>query len=96
MDRKQALELISKHFSEIQKFKVKSIGIFGSVARNEATADSDVDVLVEFSEPIGLFEFARLQHYLEKLLGRRVDLVAKNAIKLQLRGRILKEMVHAA
>ena len=51
-----------------------SLFLFGSVARNEAKASSDVDLLVEFSQPVGLFTLARLQIYLEKLLGCAIDL----------------------
>ena len=56
-----------------QQFKVDKIGIFGSYVRNQATAESDIDVLVEFYEPIG-WEFVDLQHYLEDILECRVDL----------------------
>jgi len=60
-----------------KKYKVKSIGVFGSVARGDNTKKSDVDVLVEFSEPIGLFKFIGLENYLSDVLERKVDLVTK-------------------
>lgn len=63
-----------------QKYKVKKIGIFGSYARGEQKEISDVDVLVEFEEPVG-FAFIHLADSLEELLGIKVDLTTKDAIK---------------
>lgn len=62
------------------RYFVRSLGIFGSFARNEQTENSDVDILVEFEKPIGL-QFVDLAEYLESLLDLKVDLVSKNAIK---------------
>ena len=72
------------------------VSLFGSVARNEAREDSDVDLLVEFGRPIGLFEFARPQRELGERLGRRVEVVTVDALKPRLRDRILREAVVAA
>lgn len=77
-----------------EKFKVQSIGVFGSYSRQEQTPASDVDVLVEFYAPPG-WDFFDLQDYLENLLGIRVDLVTRNAIKPQLQESILHEVVYA-
>ena len=66
------------------------------VARDEAREESDVDLLVEFDRPIGLFEFARLQRQLGELLGHRVDLVTAAALEPQLRDSILREAVFVA
>jgi len=95
MRRGEILQLLAAHRPELARFSVKSLAIFGSVARDEARPDSDVDILVEFDEPVGLFEFVRLKDYLETLLDRSVDLVTPDALKEQLRERILKEAVHA-
>ncbi len=73
------------------RFHLKDMGVFGSFARGEETPASDVDILVEFSEPIG-WEFVELKEYLENILGRRVDLVTKNALKKQLKDEILDEV----
>jgi uncharacterized protein len=73
------------------RFHVKDIGIFGSFARGEETGASDVDILVEFSEPVG-WEFVDLKEYIEEILGLPVDLVTKNALKRQLKDKILKEV----
>ena len=66
-----------------------------TTVRGEVRPESDFDVLVEFQNPVGIFEFLRLRHRLEKLLGRRVDLVTPAALKRQLRDQILKEAVYA-
>jgi len=75
------------------RFKVKKIGIFGSYVRGEAKESSDIDILVELSEPIG-WELIDLQEYLEKILGTSVDLVTVKALKPQLSDIILKEVVY--
>jgi len=95
MQRQIALDILRKHRDELRQFGVKSIDVFGSVVRGEARSDSDIDILVEFDFPVGLLTFFRLQHHLEDLLGRRVDLATPAALKRQLRDRILKEAVYA-
>jgi len=78
---KEIKEILKKHQEEIrQKYGVKSIGIFGSFARNEQTEVSDIDIIVEFERPIGL-KFFELADYLEKILGLKVDLLTLNALK---------------
>ena len=74
------------------KFFVDKIGYFGSFANGEQTEDSDLDILVEFSKPVG-WQFFVLEKFLEESLGIKVDLVTKNAIKKQLRGRILNQVI---
>ena len=76
-----------------RRFHVSHIGVFGSVARGEAKKGSDVDVLVDFNQPIG-WDFIDLKEYIEDILGRRVDLVTVNALKPQLRKTILGEVVY--
>ena len=80
----------------LQRYGVATISIFGSVARGEARPDSDVDVLVEFSRPIGLFSVLRLERELEGFLGHRVDVVTPAGLRPQLRDQILEEAVRAA
>lgn len=80
----------------LQSFGVKSIAVFGSVARGEAREDSDVDLLVEFLRPVGLFEFARLQEHLAGLLGTPIDLVTPGGLRATMRDRVLREAVRAA
>jgi len=79
-----------------QDFGVESLAVFGSVARGDAEASSDVDLLVQFrGEPPGLFEYVRLERHLSALLDRSVDLVMESALKPRLRDRILAESVAA-
>ena len=75
-------------------YYIKEIGIFGSYVRNEQKKGSDVDILVEFNKPVGLFEFVRLKNYLSEFLGIKVDLVMKKALKPRIGQRILKELIH--
>ena len=77
-----------------EKFKVQRIGIFGSYIKGKERKRSDLDVLVEFKEPIGLFKFMDLEEYLGKLIGIRVDLVSKRALKPRIGKYILKEVVY--
>ncbi len=72
-------------------YSVKEIGIFGSFSDDSFTDDSDIDLLVEFEKPIG-WKFFSLEIYLEKILGRKIDLVTKNALKEQIRENILKQV----
>ncbi len=74
-----------------QKFHVQNIGFFGSFARDEQTLNSDVDILVEFSKPLG-WEFFDLSDLLERELNRKVDLVSVKAIKPEMRKAIMKEV----
>jgi predicted nucleotidyltransferase len=75
-----------------KQYKVKEIGIFGSIVRGEEEEKSDVDILVEFTEPIGLFKFLELEEYLSHLIGKKVDLVSKKALKPRIGKRILSEV----
>jgi hypothetical protein len=75
------------------KYPIKELGIFGSVARKEENADSDIDILVEFSEPVG-WEIIDLASELEELLGYKVDLVSKKAVRANLMPFVLKDIVY--
>ena len=72
-------------------FSVKEIGLFGSFLDNSFTEDSDIDILVELEKPIG-WKFFSLELYLEKIFGRKIDLVTKNALKEQIKSKILKQV----
>ena len=86
-------KILRAHRKELrEKYGVRRIGVFGSYSRGEQRIDSDVDVLVEFERPVGLMTFVRLQEYLEELLGIKVDLVTRGALKRRIRERILKEV----
>jgi len=76
-----------------ENFYVKKIGIFGSYTRGEETSKSDVDILVEFSEPLG-WEFFDLKEFLEEILSKKVDLVTENGIRPQMKEKILNEVIY--
>ncbi|HEX2988647.1 MAG TPA: nucleotidyltransferase family protein [Chloroflexota bacterium] len=96
MELQEALRILAEHKQELTARGAGSVAIFGSVARNEAGPDSDVDILVELNQPMGLFGFAELKEYLESILGQRVDLVTPDGLKARIRDRILSEAVRAA
>ena len=90
----QEIEKIKQQILPILKEAgVLRSSIFGSVARGEATADSDVDILVDIKKDISLLEFIRLKIMLEEKLGKKVDLVEYGAIKPSLKDKILREHV---
>jgi uncharacterized protein len=72
-------------------YSVKNIGLFGSFSNGDYTNDSDIDILVELEKPIG-WKFFSLEIYLEKVFGRKVDLVTKNALKEQIKENILQQV----
>jgi len=77
-----------------KQYQVKEVGIFGSYVRGEQKKKSDLDILVEFSETPGLLKFIRLENYLTKVLHHKVDLVHKKALRRELKGSILREVVY--
>jgi len=86
---------IKKIKDEVMRtYPVKNIGVFGSVARNEQTEASDIDLLVEFSQPVGFVTFIRLESFLSKRLGRPVDLVTSDSLKPVIRQDILYEVIY--
>jgi len=96
MSREDLLKAIAGRRSELATFHVRSLSVFGSYARDEARADSDIDLLVEFDQPVGLLHFLRLRRFLEEALGRRVDLATPASLKERIRDRVLAEAVRAA
>lgn len=95
MNRDQVIQRLIGARAELAGLGVRSLDLFGSVARGEASPDSDVDLLVDFDRPVGLFHFFRVQSRLEEILGCKVDLVMRDAVKRQLRDRIFAEAVRA-
>ena len=95
LQREKVIALLNSHKSSIQEFQVESLLIFGSVARNEASVESDVDLLVKFQSTVGLFTFVRLQRYLETILGCKVDLGTPDSLKDDLREVVLQEAIRA-
>lgn len=87
--------ILAQHKEKLaDRYKVKEIGIFGSYVRGEQNKRSDLDILVEFKEPIGLFEFMDLEEHLGSLLETKVDLVSKKALKPHIGEYILREAIY--
>ena len=88
-------DLLKKHKEELkEKYGVKEIGIFGSYVRGEQDDESDVDILVEFEKPMGFIRFMKLENSLSELLGVRVELVTKKALKPYIGQQILQQVVY--
>ena len=97
MNRAEVILILSKHRKELsERYGVKSLALFGSMARDEATPASDVDLLVDFDRPVGLFGLFALQDYLEVLFGCPVDLGTPDSLKPRLRSKVLAESIHVA
>lgn len=96
MRRDEALAKLREAKPLWEKIGVSRLSIFGSVARDEARAGSDVDLLVEFSGDAGLFELFRLRNQLEAVLGTRVDLGTRDSLRPELRSVVLSEAVDVA
>ncbi len=95
MPRDEILHRLRAYRDELDQFGVRSLALFGSAARDEHGAESDVDILVEFDRPIGLLAFVALQARLERALGRKVDLVTRDALRPEMRDQILSEAIDA-
>jgi len=95
MGVKNALEMM-KGLRLKEKYGVRRIGFFGSLVRNEQKETSDIDVLVEFEKGAKTFDnYMNLKFYLEEVFGRNVDLVISDALKPQIRERVLEEVMYA-
>lgn len=94
LDLDRFLLQLRQHLPELEeRFHVRSLGVFGSYVRHEESPESDLDLLVTFEEPPGLMGFLELEHHLSDLLGIKVDLVMKDALKPRIGERILSEVV---
>ena len=93
--RKEILKILKEELPYLrEEFNVKNIGLFGSYVRNEQKDESDVDILVEFSKPVGFFKFMELEEYLSKKLGVKVDLVTPDALKPMVKQQVMREVVY--
>ena len=77
-----------------ETYQITEMGIFGSYARGEQTQDSDVDVLIDYSEAPTLFELVNLRDFLRDLIGLPVDIVTKNGLRPKIRDRVLSEVIY--
>lgn len=97
MTKKELEKKLAAHRHELRKMGVVSLAVFGSVARNESTKQSDIDLLVDFDRDVSLFHLFEIQHRLEEIIGvPKIDLIQKGAIHPALRKRILSEAVNVA
>ncbi|MFH1362629.1 MAG: nucleotidyltransferase family protein [Candidatus Omnitrophota bacterium] len=88
-------ELLKKNMKSLEEnYQVKVIGVFGSYSRGDSRKNSDIDILIEFSKTPDFFEFIRLEKSLENLLGIKVDMVTRNALKASIKNEILRETVY--
>jgi hypothetical protein len=89
------LQTLHAHESELRLLGVSHAGVFGSLARGEASADSDIDVLVELDQdrPMGVFAYARLKLYINEILDGAVDVVNRRTLKPLLRDSILRDAI---
>lgn len=97
MSKERILSLLAGRREDIlARFGVKTLGIFGSAARDDMRSGSDVDILVEFQDAATFDKYMDLKAYLESLLGTSVDLVTEEALKPRMRPIIEKDMVRVA
>jgi predicted nucleotidyltransferase len=75
-------------------FKVKVLGIFGSYVRGEQKKNSDVDILVDFSQTPGLFDYMKVENRLSAILHKKVDLVMKGALKPRIGRNVMREVIY--
>jgi predicted nucleotidyltransferase len=93
----RSLQALREHETELRTLGVRHAAIFGSVARGEAHADSDVDILVDLDKelPMGLFEYSRLKLHIAELLGNSADVVNRKTLKPLMKDSILHDAVDA-
>ena len=94
LSRDDVLELLRTHKRVLkERFDVTEISLFGSFARDEATDDSDIDVVVKFGEPPDWIRYFAAQSYLEEISGRSVDMARRQDLREAIRPRVLKEAI---
>ncbi len=97
MNRDQVLASLRDHRAEMERrFGVATLAVFGSVARDEATSESDVDVLVEFDGPPTFDGYMGLLEHLEEILGTKVDLVTTSGLRPRVKPYVEREMIRVA
>ena len=95
MNRDEVLNILRAHKAIlVQRFGVTELALFGSFARDQATDDSDVDILVRFDKPATSDTFFGTQFYLEDLLGRSVDLATNQGLRVEIRPYVEREIIN--
>ena len=97
MTSREALRRLNRNREKLRTHQVRHIAVFGSTARNQATANSDVDLLVEFQPgaPVGLFAYVRLLDFLSNVMDTRIDLATPDALRPEMRDEIVAEAIRA-
>jgi predicted nucleotidyltransferase len=96
MIKQKIVAILKEHQKEIKNFNIQKISIFGSVARDEETPKSDIDILIKFSGPATFDLYMDLKFFLEDLLERKVDLVTEDALRPEIRPFIEKDLIRVA
>jgi uncharacterized protein len=96
MIRDKVISLLREHQPEMRVFKIQELSIFGSVARNQETPQSDVDILVKFDGPATYDTYMELKFYLEELLNRKVDLITVDAVRKEIKEFVEKDLIRVA
>jgi hypothetical protein len=96
LDHEKIIEILRDHKDRLNSLGVKSLAIFGSMARGEADKDSDVDILVEFEGPASFDAYMETKFLLEELFDRQVDLVTRQAVKPRMQPIIEREAIYVA
>ena len=92
MNKENIINILKMELPRLKaEYNVNTLELFGSYVRNEQTFDSDIDILVTFSRTPGLFEFINLENHLSDLLGMKVDLVMRSALKRNIGKKIISE-----
>ncbi len=94
--KERIIKTIQENNDQIKLYGVKRVGIFGSFARSSQNKKSDIDILIEFEKGKKAFDnYMELKFFLEKLFGRKVDLVIREALKPRIRNIVLEEVAYA-
>lgn len=97
LHKENIFQILNSHKQELLNYGVKEIGLFGSYVRNEATKESDIDLLVEIEKEKKTFRnFMALSYYLEELLGKKVELVTKQSLSPYIGPHILKSVEYVS
>ncbi len=96
MNREEVLRLLRDHQTEMKRLGIRSLSLFGSVARDEAESESDVDLLADLDPPYTFDRYTQAKFYLEDLLGRPVDLVMPETLRPRARIAVQKEAIRVS
>jgi uncharacterized protein len=96
LDRQSVITLLRQHQATLKKMGVISLSLFGSIARDQATPDSDIDLIVELAKPLTFDRYMDVKFYLEDHLGAKVDLVSLQSLKPQIRETVMGEAIRVA